>query len=470
MSDKRWDLIVLGAGPGGYVAAIRASQLGLRTLCIDRNPLPGGTCLHRGCIPSKALLESSRFFANVRDAATLHGVVVPEPSLDLAAMMQRKQGVVDRLSKGIQGLFKRNGVTHLTGTARILESGKIQISESDGSVREEESARILVATGSRSIDLPMAPFDGGHIIDSSTALTLDRVPKHLIVIGAGVIGLEMATIWRRLGADVTIIEALPEILPGVDPVLIRNAKRLFRKQGLVFATGQRLIESRVEAESDKVMVWCENDKGERTEYSGDKVLVSVGRKPNLEESGLRQLGIACDPSGRVIVDDDFQTSLPGIYSIGDITPGPMLAHKASEEAIVAVERMAGKESRIDHDLIPSVVYCQPEIAMVGMTESDAKALGRAVNTGQFPLLASGRAQTAADADGIIRIVADAESDEILGVQILGREASELIASATVAIRSKMTSRQLAETIVSHPSLAETLKEAALLVTGKAIHL
>lgn len=457
MMETVWDLVVVGAGPGGYVAAIRAAQLGLKTAVVERRPPGelGGTCLNEGCIPSKALLESSWRYAQASSGAhAAHGIGVGDVTLDLAALMGRKADVVAGLSKGIAGLFKKYKVTAIQGEARLAGEGRVLVGES-----EFQAKCILLCPGSRPVELPGLPFDGERVISSAEALALTKIPKRLVVVGGGVIGLEMGSIWSRLGAEVTVVEALPEILPGIDVSVVRQAKRLFRKQGLTFLVGSKVTGVMGDAVS------VTDAKGKKHALTADKVLVAVGRRPNAEGWGAET-----DENGFITVDDDYQTSLPGVFAVGDVIPGPMLAHKAMKEGVACVERMAGLETTVDYGRIPGVVYTHPEIAVVGRSEAGAKKRGIEVTVGQFPFLANGRARAGGEADGVVRVVAEKESGQMIGVHMLGPHVSELVAAAETAIGHGLTAAAFAEGIFPHPSLSEALEEAALAATGHTIHL
>jgi dihydrolipoamide dehydrogenase len=459
---KKHDLIVLGAGPGGYVAAIRAAQLGLDVACIDEHEQLGGTCLRVGCIPSKAMLESSERYWETKHQLEQHGIQVKKVQLDLPAMLQRKQQIVDTLTLGIKSLLKKNKVTHYVGRGCLTGAGRLEVTR-DQETRQLQAKHILIATGSRPISLPGIEMDGDRIGSSTEALAYDEVPKHLVVIGAGYIGLELSSVWNRLGARVTVLEALDRILPGMDNQLATKAREIFEKQGLRFQ-----LESRVQSvtrKGDRCTVQCENAEP----LSCDRVLVAVGRKPNTDGLRLEEVGVERDGRGQIRVDERFQSSVEGIYAVGDCIPGPMLAHKASEEGIACVEGIVHGFGHVNYDAIPGVVYTHPEIASVGKTEEELRDAEIPYSKGVFPFRANGRARTLGDLEGAVKILADKTSDRILGVHILGPRAGDLIAEAVVAIEFGASSEDLARVCHAHPTLSESLKEAAWGVTGRALH-
>ena len=464
MSD-RFDLVVIGAGPGGYVAAIRAAQLGMKVACVERHAALGGTCLNVGCIPSKALLDSSEHFAFVRDHGAAHGLAATV-ALDLAAMMKRKEQVVRDLTRGVEGLFRKNRVTRVAGTARIAAPGAVEVAGAEG-VRTLGAERILVATGSRPAALPGVPFDGRRIVDSTGALSLPEVPGRLIVVGAGAIGLELGSVWRRLGSEVRVLEWLDRPVPGMDRAGALLLQRALEKQGIGFAFGASVRAAAVEG--GRVRVTVEQGGGERAEEC-DVLLVAVGRVPFTDGLGLRELGVRTDEKGRVLVDDAWRTSVAGIWAIGDVIPGPMLAHRASEEGVAAVERMAGLAGHVAYERIPGVVYTRPEFAGVGLSEEAAKERGIEVAVGTFPFLANGRARALGETEGEVRIVADARTDRILGAHIVGPRASDLIAELVLAMELGASAEDVARSVHAHPTLPEAVKEAALAVARRAIHL
>uniref|UniRef100_A0A7C2JYR5 Dihydrolipoyl dehydrogenase n=1 Tax=Schlesneria paludicola TaxID=360056 RepID=A0A7C2JYR5_9PLAN len=455
------DVVVIGAGPGGYVAAIRAAQLGLNAACIEKEPALGGTCLRVGCIPSKALLESSELFRVAKHHFADHGIATGELNVDLPAMLRRKDQIVGSLTKGIDGLFRKNRVTRYVGHGRIAAPGKVAV---DGPEPVELQARhIIIATGSQSAPLNGVELDYDRIGTSTEALSYPEVPGHLVVIGAGVIGLELGCVWSRLGAKVTVLEYLPRILPGMDAELAAEAQKVFARQGLEFRLGMRVVAAKVSG--NQCIVEC----AEQAPITCDRVLLAVGRNPNLAGLGLDDLGVTRDERGRIVVDDHFRTNVPGIYAIGDVLSGPMLAHKAEEEGLACVDGIAGKYCHVNYDAIPGVVYTEPEIASVGKTEEQLKQDEIPYRKGVFPFLANGRAKALGMTEGRVKILAHAETDRILGVHILGPRAGDLIAEAATAIEFGASAEDIARSSHAHPTLAECLKEAALAVEGRAIH-
>jgi dihydrolipoamide dehydrogenase len=464
---ERYDIAIIGAGPGGYVAAIRAAQLGMRTACIDKRDSAGGTCLNIGCIPSKALLQSSEKFAEAKKGLAEHGVIV-KPRLDLAAMMARKDKVVTTLTRGVEFLFRKNKVDWLKGAARIPAPGRITVSGADGSAQEIEAASIVIATGSESTPLPGIAVDERRVVSSTGALALERVPERMVVIGGGYIGLELGSVWSRLGAKVTVIEFLDRILPVMDRELGPALQRVLTRSGVAFKLSTKVVGGR--AGNDGVALDLEPVAGgERETLATDVVLVSIGRRPYTDGLGLNEVGVSRDPAGRVIVDEGYATNIAGIYAIGDVIAGPMLAHKAEEEGIALVERLAGQYGQVDYDAIPSVVYTWPEVAAVGKTEEELKAAGVEYKIGKFPFTAAARARANGDTDGFVKVLADAATDRVLGVHIIGPDAGTMIAEATLAMEFGASAEDIARTCHAHPTLSEALKEAALAVDGRAIH-
>ena len=459
---KKHDLIVLGGGPAGYAAAIRAAQLGLNAACVERERRLGGTCLRVGCIPSKALLESSHRYAELEHGLSEHGIRVSDVALDLKAMMKRKDDIVRTLAGGIDALFKQNGVTRYVGRGRLDGPGRVVVEqENDKTVLASPS--ILIATGSKPATLPGVPLDGDCIGTSTEALCYPEVPQRLVVIGAGYIGLELGSVWSRLGAEVIVLEALSRILPGMDAELAAAAQKILERQGIEFRLGTRVREARVDGEG--AVVQCEGQE----DTCCDRVLLAVGRVAETEHLGLDTVGIRPEPSGEIPVDDAFQTSAKGIYAVGDCIAGAKLAHKASHEAIACVERLVTGYGHVNYDAIPAVVYTSPEIASVGKTEEQLRESGRSYRRGVFPLRASGRARTLGDTEGMVKILADRATDRILGVHILGPRAGDLIAEAAAAIQFGASAEDLAHVCHAHPTLAESLGEAALATDGRAIH-
>ncbi len=457
------DLVIIGAGPGGYVAAIRAAQLGFNVACVEQETALGGTCLRIGCIPSKVVLESSELFWEASHKFAAYGIQCGGVQFDLPALMRRKDQVVNTLTRGVDWLFKKNKITRYIGHGRIAGPGRVLV-EHDAQSAELKAKHILIATGSKPSTLPGVALDGKRIGTSTEALAYDAVPKHLVVIGAGYIGLELGSVWRRLGAKVTFLEYLDRILPNMDAELAAEAKKLFERQGLEFRLGVKVTSARVEGEQCVVA----SEGGEP--ITCDKVLVAVGRQPNTDGLGLESAQIQPDAKGRIPVDDHFATSAPGIYAIGDVIRGPMLAHKAEEEGIACVERLATGHGHVDYNTIPGVVYTDPEMASVGKTEAELQEADIEFRKGVFPFRANGRALTLGHADGRIKILADRQTDRILGVHILGPRAGDLIAEAVAAMVFGASSEDLARTCHAHPTLSEAMKEAALAVGNRAIHI
>ncbi len=461
-----FDLVIIGAGPGGYVCAIRAAQLGLKTALVEKRHALGGTCLNVGCIPSKALLESSDLYEAAREQAAAHGIVLGDVGLNLETMLKRKSAVVMELTDGVAMLMKKNKVTVLNGRGSLKAPGKVVVA-GDGGDTEIEADSICLAMGSEAVELPFLPFDGERVVSSTEALDFSTVPKRLVVIGAGAVGLELGSVWRRLGAEVTVVEMLPTITPFADRQMAKALQRALADQGMIFHMETRVIAGKVLKKSVKLTV--ENAKGETEEISCDKVLVAVGRRPNTSGTGLEQLGVALDEQGRVAIDDHFQTSVEGVYAIGDLVRGPMLAHKAEEEGIALAEELAGLPGHVNYEAIPNVVYTEPELAMVGRTEAELKEAGLKFNTGRFQFRANGRAKSLGQETGMVKILADKETDRILGVHMVGPRVSELIAEATLAMEFGASAEDLARTSHAHPTLSEVIREAALAVDKRALH-
>ncbi len=457
------DLLVIGGGPGGYVAAIRAAQLGMNAAVVEKEPQLGGTCLRVGCIPSKALLESSHKLEEVQHDLALHGVRVEGVAFDLPTMMKRKEDVVATLAKGIEALLAKNKVTRYRGTGRLAGAGRVEVMAADGTATVVESQRIVLAVGSRSVVLPGVDVDGRFVGTSTEALAFDAVPGHLVVIGGGYIGLELGTVWRRLGAKVTVLEYADRILTGIDAEIATEALTLFRKQGLDIRLGAKV--KRARADGNGAVVECEGQDPIRC----DRVLAATGRKPATDAIGLETVGIATDPRGFIPVDSQFRTAAPGIWAIGDCIPGPMLAHKAEEDGVACAEAIAGRWSHVDYDLVPAVVFTHPEIAAVGKTEEQLVAAGVAFKKGTFPFRANGRARTINETTGKVKVLADAATDRVLGIHIIGPAAGDLIGEAAAALSFGATAEDIARVCHAHPTLPEALKEAAMAVSGTAIH-
>lgn len=462
MARAKHDLVIVGSGPGGYVAAIRAAQLGLNVGCIEEAQALGGTCLRIGCIPSKALLESSERFSEARDKFNAHGIQFSELKLDLAAMLRRKDQVVTTLTRGVDALFRKNKITRYTGHGQLDGPGKVVVEGGKEPVALE-AKWILIATGSRPAILPGIELKSDRIGTSTEALAYAEVPKHLVVIGAGYIGLELGSVWRRLGARVTVLEFLDRILFGLDAEIAAEAKKIFEKQGLEFRLGSKVTAARVK--DDQCVVEVEGQEP----LICDRVLVAVGRVPTTDRLGLESVGIELDKKGHIPINERFATSAEGVYAIGDVIAGPMLAHKAEEEGIACVENLAGGHGHVNYDAIAAVVYTQPEIASVGKTEEQLKEAGVDYRKGLFPFRANGRARTLGQVEGFIKMLADAKTDRILGVHILGPHAGDLINEAATAIAFSASSEDLARTCHVHPTLGEALREAALAVAGRALH-
>ena len=462
---KEFDVVIIGAGPGGYVCAIRCAQLGMNTALVDKNPRLGGTCLNVGCIPSKALLHSTEIYHELKHRASSHGIVAKGISHDLSVLMKRKDSVVDQLGKGVRGLVTKKGVSVLSGTARLLGNGQVEVS--GGKAKDVVKAKeIILATGSKPVELPFLPFDGQRVVHSDHAIAFDKTPKKMIVVGGGAIGLELGCVWSRLGTEVTVVEFLPEICPQLDPEVAKVARRILAKQGLEFMLSTKVSSAR--STKTKTTLTIENEKGS-AEIDADRVLVAVGRAPCSDGLGLSEVGVEQDAKGRVLVDSNFSTNLPGIRAIGDLIPGPMLAHKAEEDGVACAEILAGQAGHVNYDMVPGVVYVDPEIANVGLSEAQAKERKIPTRSGTFPLAANGRALATGATDGMVKVVAHAETDRLLGVQIVARSASELIASAVAHMEYGGSAEDLARTIHAHPTLSESLKEAALSADGRGLH-
>jgi len=457
MAD-RFDLVVIGAGPGGYVAAIRAAQLGKKVVCIDKRATLGGTCLNVGCIPSKALLDSSELLVQARTQFAHHGIQVQGVGFDLPAMLARKDKVVKDLVGGLAFLFRKHGIATLQGSAHVAAPGQVVVKKADGESVTLAASAILLATGSEPVSLPTLPFDGQTIVTSTEALTFERVPEHLIVIGAGFIGLELGSVWCRLGAKVTVLEFLPRILTGIDEEIAALAFKALKRQGLAFHLETKVLEAKVQG--GRATVRAET-KGQPVEFQGDRVLVAVGRKPCVAGLGLEELAVALDERTRKVrVDGSFQTNVPGLYAIGDLIDGPMLAHKAHEEGLAFAEKLAGKAAHVNYHAIPGVVYTWPEVAAVGLTEDQVKQTGKEYRVGRFPFQASGRALSMGETEGVVKVLADAVTDRLLGVHIFGPRAADLIAEAVMALEFAGSAEDIARICHAHPTLSEALADAA----------
>jgi dihydrolipoamide dehydrogenase len=463
------DVVVIGGGPGGYVAAIRAAQLGFSTVCVEMDKTLGGTCVNVGCIPSKALLESSHHFEFMSHDAQKHGIGVSAPTIDVATMLKRKDDVVGQNTKGIEFLFRKNKITWAKGWGTLKAGNVVEVAGGppDNIVTTYRAKHVIIATGSVPIELPFLKFDEERVLSNVGALTIPQVPKHLIVVGGGVIGLELGSVWRRLGATVTVVELLPAILPGMDDDVVKEADKTFRKQGFDIRTGTKVVSGG--RNGDAVFIEVEKD-GKTERIDGDYVLVCVGRRAAATGIDAQALGLNVGKRGEILVDDQQRTNLPNVYAIGDCTPGPMLAHKAEEEGVVAAEVIAGKPAHTHHRTVPSVVYTWPEIAVVGLTERQVKESGREYKVGRFPFSANGRARTAGETTGFIKFVSDAKTDEILGCHMIGPTVSELIPEVVLAMEYRGSSEDVGMTIHAHPTLSESTKEAALAVLGRPIHI
>ncbi len=470
---KDYDVLVLGAGPAGYVAAIRAAQLGLKTAVIDKwlddnkQPRLGGTCLNVGCIPSKALLESSELYEQMRDQAKLHGIQCQQVNVDIAQMLQRKDKIVEDLTNGIAFLFKKNKIDWIQGEGILLPQKQIEVSDQNGNKKIWSAHSVILATGSSSVEIAAAPLYKDIIVDSTGALKWQQVPERIAVIGAGVIGLELGSVWRRLGSKVIMLEAQSQFLPMVDTDIAKQALRIFKKQGLDIRLDTRVLATKVE--NNQVIIDCQDSEGKQ-QLTVDRVIVAVGRRPNTDNIAVAEANLVIDEGGCIHIDEDRGgTSIPGVYAIGDIVRGPMLAHKGSEEGIAVAQRIAGLKSYVNYDVIPAIIYTLPEIAMVGKTEAQLKQMGKPYKVGSFPFSANGRARAMEQPQGLVKILSHQQSDRILGVHILGAQASELIAQAVIAMEFEASSEDLIETIFAHPTLSEALHEAAMAVDGRALH-
>lgn len=473
MSDK-FDVIVIGAGPGGYVAAIRAAQLGLKTACVEKwvddkgTAVLGGTCLNVGCIPSKALLESTHKFHEVTHDAKSHGIEASDVKMDVKQMVARKNTIVKNLTGGITGLFKANGVTLLTGKGKLLANKQVEVTAEDGASQTYAAENVILASGSVPVEIPPAPLTDGLILDNAGALDIDETPKRLGVIGAGVIGLEMGSVWARLGAEVTILEAMDSFLALTDQDVSKEAAKLFKKQGLDIKLGARCTGTEI-IDDKEVKVTFTDAEGDK-EIIVDKLIVAVGRRPQTEGLLAGDSGVKLDERGFIFVDDNCRTDVPGVYAIGDSVRGPMLAHKASEEGIMVADIIAGHKAAMNYDVIPNIIYTYPELAWVGKTEQELKGEGVKIKVGKFPFAASGRAMAANATEGFVKIIADEETDRVLGVHIVGAIASELIAQGAIAMEFCSSAEDLQLTVFAHPTVSEAVHEAALAVDNHAIHI
>jgi dihydrolipoamide dehydrogenase len=465
MPESDYDLIVIGAGPGGYIAAIRAAQLGMRVACVEKDPTLGGTCLNVGCIPSKALLDSSERYFALAHQLPAHGIVAGDVRLDLAKMLARKDTVVKTMTRGIEGLFKKHTITWARGAGRIVAAGQVEVRGAE--VKALSARHILIATGSAPIELKATPFDGTRIVSSTEALALAAVPRRMIVIGAGAVGLELGSVWSRLGSEVLVVEMLNRIVPGMDAKMGKLLQRALEKQGLRFKLETTVTRAVTSAEG--VTVTLASGAGQSEERC-DVLLVAVGRRPYTDGLGLDEIGVNRDERGRIIVDQHFATSVPGIFAIGDVIAGAMLAHKAEEEGVAAVETIAGLPGHVTYEAIPNVVYTNPEFASVGFSEEDCAQRGLQVRIGSFPFAANGRARGMGEIEGQVKVIADAASDRVLGVHIVGAHASDVIAEAALGIEFGASAEDIGRTVHAHPTLPEALKEAALAVDGRPLNI
>ncbi|CAL74357.1 dihydrolipoamide dehydrogenase, FAD/NAD(P)-binding, component of the 2-oxoglutarate dehydrogenase and the pyruvate dehydrogenase complexes [Bradyrhizobium sp. ORS 278] len=464
-----YDLVVIGTGPGGYVCAIRAAQLGMKVAVVEKNATLGGTCLNVGCMPSKALLHASELFEEAGHSFAKMGIKVSAPEVDLPSMMNFKQQGIDGNVKGVEFLMKKNKIDVLQGKGKILGTGKVQVTGNDGAAQTVETKNIVIATGSDIARLKGIEIDEKRIVSSTGALALDKVPSSLLVVGAGVIGLELGSVWRRLGAKVTVVEFLDRILPGMDLEIAKQFQRILEKQGFAFKLGAKV--TGVDTSGAKLSATIEPAAGGAAEkIDADVVLVAIGRVPYTDGLGLQEAGVALDNRGRVQIDHHFATSVPGVYAIGDVVAGPMLAHKAEDEGVACAEILAGQAGHVNYDVIPGVVYTTPEVASVGKTEDELKQAGIVYTVGKFPFTANGRSKVNQTTDGFVKILADAKTDRVLGAHIIGREAGEMIHEAAVLMEFGGSAEDLARTCHAHPTRSEAVKEAALAVGKRAIHM
>jgi dihydrolipoamide dehydrogenase len=472
MADQVYDVVVIGAGPGGYVAALRGAQLGLKVACVEKDKTLGGTCLNVGCIPSKALLDSSEHYAHVTKKLSRHGINVKDVSIDLPTMLKRKDQVVAGLTSGVAGLFKKNKVEHVIGTGKLLApvsgSHQVEVKAADGTTRKLATKNVVLAMGSEATPLPTAPFDGKRIVSSTEALCFPEVPKRLLVVGGGAIGLELGSVWSRLGAEVTIVEFQDRIVPLADKQMGVELLKILNRQGLKFMLSTKVTEATVSGSN--VLVEVEDKEGMKQKLDADYVLVAIGRRPYSAGAGLKDAGIPQDKAGRVEINDRFETVVKGVYAIGDLVRGAMLAHKAEDEGIAVMEIIAGQHGHVNYEAIPSVVYTWPELATVGLNEEECKANGIAYKAGTFPFIANGRAKAMDEIEGMVKIIADAKTDRVLGVHIVGPRASDMIAEAVLVMEFGGSAEDIARSTHAHPTLAEVMKEAALAVDKRQLHL
>lgn len=471
MADTLFDLIVIGAGPGGYVAAIKAAQFGMKVAVVDKKTLPGGTCLNIGCIPSKALLNASHKYWEAKNHFAGFGIKCDNVELDLPAMLANKDKVVSDLTKGIAFLFKKNGITHIQGTAKFQNPTTLQVTSAKGEVTTYQAKKVLIATGSEPASLPGIEIDEKRIVSSTGALSLPQVPKHLVVIGGGYIGLELGSVWARLGTQVTVVEFFERIVPMIDHEVGNALHKALVSQGITFKLQSKVTQVETKDKGLELHIISAKDEGASSEIiECDTVLVATGRRPHTQDLGLESIGVTVDERGFIQVDSGYQTGCPGVYAIGDVIPGAMLAHKAEEEGVAIAEHLAGKYFHVNYDVIPAVVYTSPEVASVGLTEEQLKADGVSYAVGKFPFLANSRAKTVDETTGFVKIVTDKTTDRVLGVHIIGKEAGNMIAEATMAMEFQASAEDIARTCHAHPTFSEALKEAALAAYDKPINM
>ena len=470
-SKETYDVVIIGSGPGGYVAAVRAAQLGMRVACVEKEPRLGGVCLNVGCIPSKALLDSSEYFHLAKSQFAVHGIKTGRVSLDLPAMMARKDQVVQDLTENVRRLLEGNKVDIIHGTAGLAGADRVAVKlNSDGSRRELEAKAILLATGGQSQSIPGIEFDNQDIVSSTQALKFDAVPKHLGIVGGGYIGLELGSVWLRLGAKVTVVEMLPKIAPTLDGQVGRKLQRVLKRQGITFHMQTKVTAAKRSAKNLRVTMEPADKRGKKGTLSCNKLLISVGRQPLTQGLNLEEIGVETDPdSGHLVVDASYQTSVPGIYAIGDLVPGPMLAHKASAEGIAAVECIAGKPGEVNYDALPAVIYTWPEVASVGLTEEQIKARDIPYCVGTYPFTGAGRARCMGETEGFVKVIAHGRTDRILGIHIIGPRAADMIAECGLAVELGASSEDIARTVHGHPTFAEALQEAAMAVQKCSIY-
>lgn len=465
---SNFDIVIIGSGPGGYVSAIRCAQLGFKTALVEKYSHLGGTCLHVGCIPSKSLLDASELYDKALHQFKDFGIEITKPTIDFSRMIQRKNEVVEQTSKGINYLMDKNKITVFHGMGTFKSSNQLEVKDEKGNIKNLEARYFIIATGSKPANLPFAPADKERLITSTEALNLKEIPKHLLVIGGGIIGLELGSVYKRLGAEVTVIEFLDRLIPTMDGGLSKELLKVLKKQGMKFSLSTQV--TKIERKGDKIFVQAVEKNGKEIMFEGDYCLVAVGRKPYTENLGLEKAGIELDDQGRIKVNEHLQTNIPNIYAIGDVVRGPMLAHKAEEEGVLVAEQLAGQKPHIDYNLIPAVVYTWPEVAGVGKTEEQLLEEGRSYKIGQFPIRALGRARASGDTDGFVKILADEATDEVLGIHMIAARAADLIADAVTLLEYRASAEDIARMSHAHPTYAEAIKEAALEATEKrAIH-